>query len=345
MTQHGGRGGTDALWTETMGTGMGSVLPDPMLPDPMMPDPMLFNPMLPVPMFPDPTLPGPLLPDTIGTDQVGFGSGGTGPSYTQRPSLGLAWTDQDPFAIDHFAEQYTSTTPFDTVNPAQLIGIPTPSNVATGGGAVGSSDAGSQEGTSSGDGRSHAFKLSAKDTTAQAARVRESLARFDTAAYVPYNPSDGIRSSVVVRKWTGSYEPFATWRLVTGPAIRSFRDVPIGGVRVDDQVAAMLIREMRRKELQQWLADFDQGGMVRSTRIPLGRAARGYFSVGDRDVDGNVLGPGEEGYYYLWQHGIHLLCGDEGWRNDLYRKRPCREKEVPEKLVFRKGYKAVSQDP
>ncbi len=39
--------------------------------------------------------------------------------------------------------------------------------------------------------------------------------------------------------------------------------------------------------------------MPRATRAPLGLAAKTLVSVGDIDVEGDVCGKKDEGYYYL----------------------------------------------
>lgn len=51
--------------------------------------------------------------------------------------------------------------------------------------------------------------------------------------------------------------------------------------------------------------------MVRGLRVPLGHAAKAYKKAGDVDIDGNVLEAEDEGWYYLWHRGLHMLGGQE----------------------------------
>lgn len=46
--------------------------------------------------------------------------------------------------------------------------------------------------------------------------------------------------------------------------------------------------------------------------MPLGIAAKVYVNVGKTDLIGKVIENGEEGWYYFWWRGVHLLCGKEG---------------------------------
>lgn len=86
-------------------------------------------------------------------------------------------------------------------------------------------------------------------------------------------------------------------------------------------------------------------GMTRGLRVPLGHAAKVFKDVGQKDVAGNILGEGEQGYYYLWHKGLHLLCGKEGLDAGVYLKRPSLETPICEGLGWKKSGRAVIQLP
>ena len=85
--------------------------------------------------------------------------------------------------------------------------------------------------------------------------------------------------------------------------------------------------------------------MVRGLRVPLGNAAKQYKRAGDQDLDGNVLKKEDEGWYYMWYRGLHLLCGKEGLDAKIYLKRPAFETIRCAGLGWKKGYRAVIQRP
>lgn len=72
-----------------------------------------------------------------------------------------------------------------------------------------------------------------------------------------------------------------------------------------------------------WPAEIDVRGMVKSSRMPLGYAAKEFVEAGYVDRNGHVAKAAEEGWYYLWFRGIHMLCGFEG--EDSYQHRPAYE--------------------
>lgn len=120
------------------------------------------------------------------------------------------------------------------------------------------------------------------------------------------------------------------------------------GVRLDDLNVAIVIEsgELGRKPRNEnWKAEFDIKGMVRGLRVPLGHAAKEFKKKGDVDIDGNVLRDADEGWYYLWYRGLHLLCGQEGSVGKIYLKRPSFETDRCKGLTFKKSHKAIVQLP
>ena len=71
--------------------------------------------------------------------------------------------------------------------------------------------------------------------------------------------------------------------------------------------------------------------------MPLGHAAKAFKKAGDKDIDGNVLTDEDEGWYYLWHRGLHMLGGQEFVEARLCLKRPAFEKDRRTGMTFKKG--------
>jgi len=56
-----------------------------------------------------------------------------------------------------------------------------------------------------------------------------------------------------------------------------------------------------------------------------------------------VVPPGEEGYYYQWWCGLHILCGQEGLAAGMYLNSPVIRTFLGRGLRFEKGHKAMVQ--
>lgn len=85
--------------------------------------------------------------------------------------------------------------------------------------------------------------------------------------------------------------------------------------------------------------------MVRATRYPLGRAAKIYANVGDKDIKGKTVQKGEEGWYHASYRGLQLLCGREGAEAGMYAMRPSHEALLVQGSGFMLGCKAKIQLP
>ena len=106
----------------------------------------------------------------------------------------------------------------------------------------------------------------------------------------------------------------------------------------------MAVSGFSKKELAEyWPAEFDHDGMIKAERFPLGNAAKIWVDAGTPDIDGNVVPPGQEGWFYLWYRGIHILMGEEGLDLYPYLIRTSFEAEKCEGLHFRVGFAAVIQ--
>lgn len=138
------------------------------------------------------------------------------------------------------------------------------------------------------------------------------------------------------------YDPY---HLCMDLSIEKAEDVPQLPVRLDDRLCALVYENFHKFQLNYlWPSEFDSEGMVRASRVPLGNAAKHYYKAGDIDYDGNILQPGEEGWYYLWLGGVQCLMGKEGWDAGWYLKRPRGEKKI-KGFAFKKSCKAEIQAP
>ncbi len=81
-------------------------------------------------------------------------------------------------------------------------------------------------------------------------------------------------------------------------------------LRLDDMHIAIVLKsgDFSKKQLNtNWRAEFDMNGMPRGSRNPLGHAAKVYKKAGDVDIYGDVLQDFDEGWFYLWHCGLHML--------------------------------------
>ena len=151
------------------------------------------------------------------------------------------------------------------------------------------------------------------------------LLKYDTDHYRPYDATTQNQGAAVV----GAFRNFAQYddyALYINPDLKDTEldQIPHSGVRVDDLTASKLLSRYGRKTLHtRWPAEFDQQGMIRATRVPLGRAAKRWVNRGERDVDGKLVE--KEGWYYLCWGGLHTLMGKEGLDAERYMIRPSFE--------------------
>ena len=68
---------------------------------------------------------------------------------------------------------------------------------------------------------------------------------------------------------------------------------------------------------------FDKKKDIKAVRMPLGFAAKVYVSESDEDRLKRKATSIDEGYYYKWYFGIHMLCGEEELRD--YKHRPSHQ--------------------
>ena len=120
--------------------------------------------------------------------------------------------------------------------------------------------------------------------------------------------------------------------------------MPKEGVRLDDLTVSRVIGKFTKKELHRyWPVDFDRDGMIRVKRVPLGDAAKVWVNAGEEDIDGNIVGLHDQGFYYKWYAGIHQLCGKEGLDNGKFTFRLSSEAFKTQGFTFKMGHSAVHQ--
>lgn len=181
-----------------------------------------------------------------------------------------------------------------------------------------------------------------KTVTGVARRPTPGLRKFDTQHYARYD-SHSINLEAVEGAFV-SFGKYDRYHLYINPSLQDISEVPTVGVRLDDFTISKVIVAATAKRLNQfWPADFDKMGMIRATRMPLGVAAKVFVNVGDVDLTGEEIFARDEGWYYLWWRGIHLLCGMEGLNADMYKIRPSYEAFATDGLVWLKKYRAVLQ--
>lgn len=140
---------------------------------------------------------------------------------------------------------------------------------------------------------------------------------------------------------------YAHYVLYMNPNLTSVNQIPFGAIKIDDYCLWMVLNNITNAKIlfNRWNGDIDQKGMPRAERVPFGHAAKAWKSVGDVDVEGNVVGYGQDGYYCLWWRGIHCLMGKEGEDAGLYQIRPSWEEFKCDGFGFKIAYKAVVQLP
>ena len=119
-------------------------------------------------------------------------------------------------------------------------------------------------------------------------------------------------------------------------------EVPTNGPIDDLTVAKLLASKKSPKSLSsRWPVEIDRRGMVKTTRMPLGFAAKVYATQGMGDRNDHIVTPGEEGWYHRWLGDLHMLCGQEG--PDVYQHRPSHEDKMKEMWYF--DMKSAYQKP
>ena len=196
-------------------------------------------------------------------------------------------------------------------------------------------------GTSSPMSKTTRRPTTSKEVTHKARRPGARLLEYTNDHYTRYDPQAQSNRMAV----TGPFRLFAQYDgyelYSTQTNIGPF-DIPFDGIRLDDLAVSRVIEHFEPNDLHsRWPAEFDLNGMIRATRVPLGYPATMCVNVGAKDVYGQIVRPGEEGSYYKWWGGLHILCGKECI--DEYLVRPSHEDFLCAGFGFKKGYRAKVQ--
>ena len=171
--------------------------------------------------------------------------------------------------------------------------------------------------------------------------------RYNTQHYTLYDyahPNPGPRTARAFARH-GIYDQYT---LSSNQNIQNGTQLPAGqGVRLDDYHCYLAATQTDVTDLHNSFgSEFDVNRDIRATRMPMGLAAKVWRDVGDVDMDGQVVYPGEQGWYYLWWRGIHLLCGEEGWQAGMYRVRATWfDRGLPGKFCYAFGVFCIVDDP
>ncbi|KAK4694011.1 hypothetical protein P7C71_g3494, partial [Lecanoromycetidae sp. Uapishka_2] len=172
-------------------------------------------------------------------------------------------------------------------------------------------------------------------------------ALYNTAYYKNYDPQDPTPEHQVQESFK-NYGQYNKYTLFTDHSVTDIEEVPKKAVRLDDMALALVLSScaFKTRELSKnWGADIDTKGMVRTTRCPLGYAAKIWKNEGDKDCDGKNVPNGEAGWYYQWWGGIHALMGEEGLDAGLYDPCGSHQSIKTKGLSFKIGSKAIIQLP
>lgn len=193
----------------------------------------------------------------------------------------------------------------------------------------------------SGEGKSTKKRV----TTGIARRPSTSMLKYSTTHYTLFDPVTKL-TGPPIKDVHHTFAQYDDCLLVMVPSLQDAKLIPVNGVRLDDMHVAIVLESglFSKKQLTaNWQGEFDKKGMTRASRVPLGHAAKVYKTVGDTDIDGQTIGKGEEGYYYLWHRGLQMLGGQESINAGMYLQRPSFEKDRCTGTTWKKSHKAAIQ--
>lgn len=201
-------------------------------------------------------------------------------------------------------------------------------------------------------GGEHESSINVTPTPKRKGRVVKGEGHKPTSAMAKYNTDHynlyDINAPNAIAAYEGPFTKYAdydSYELYINPNLTDVNAVPTSGVRIDDlTISRVLLHFKAAKLCENWPADFDKQGMVRASRVPLGLAAKMWVDVGATDVNGNVVGEDQQGYYYKWYRGVHCLMGKEGMDAGMYVQRPNGEKPLCQGFGFKVDFKAVVQE-
>lgn len=126
---------------------------------------------------------------------------------------------------------------------------------------------------------------------------KPALRLYDTRSYGFYDHKSPQAVTPVPGPFT-SFTKYNKYLLYIKPDLDDPANFPTVGV---DLTISRVVEPFSGRQLHKNLpAEFDRHGMIRATRIPFGLPAKLWANQGQMDVDGNIVGPGNSGWYYKW---------------------------------------------
>ncbi|KAL9007980.1 MAG: hypothetical protein Q9180_009551, partial [Flavoplaca navasiana] len=152
--------------------------------------------------------------------------------------------------------------------------------------------------------------------------------RFDTYKYKAYSTKADLRDVARVFPYQDSFADYNDYRLYMNADLKAadVAEIPKSKVRLDDFAVGMVLLHgnFSHKQLNEyWPAEFDNNGMIRASRAPLGNPFKVKLQHGSQDMYGKTF-KGNTWVYGSWK-GLHQLCGEEGLAAGRYWVRPSFE--------------------
>ena len=168
---------------------------------------------------------------------------------------------------------------------------------------------------------------------------------FNTAHYTRYDLENPQPPPRTLETYNNTYKLYDGYQLYVNPNLTNAHNIPAGlGVRLDDLTCSIALPAFSQNNLNKnFESEFDVRRMPRAVRMPLGLAAKEYHAAGDVDTHGKVLEQGQQGWFYLWWRGLHMLCGREGLDTGQYMVRPSFEKFECKGFGWYIGSRAIIQ--
>ena len=168
--------------------------------------------------------------------------------------------------------------------------------------------------------------------------------KYCTERYEKYNWLSHKNLPLQAPRYRGSYKVYDGFKLLTGepPAKFLIAETPYNSVRLDDKWIGLVSGYFNLTILsEKWPSEFDNHGMLRAVRMPLGDPCLVWVRRGQVDIDGKAAP--RDGCYYGWYRGLQLMCGNEGLDQGLYRIRPSGENPKCKGIAFKVSHPAPGE--
>ena len=173
---------------------------------------------------------------------------------------------------------------------------------------------------------------------------KDSHMQYRTERYEKYNWHSHQDLPMRAPRYAGSHAVYDDFKLLTGepPAYFAIEETPCNSVRLDDRWVGLVGEHFNQTVMKKkWPSEFDNAGMLRAVRVPLGDPCLVWVTQGQLDIDGNSAP--RDGCYYGWYRGLELLCGNEGLEQGLYWIRPSFEQPKCKGIAFKVSHPAPGE--